>query len=629
MPLPELIPRTVLFGNPEKAAPQLSPNARYLAYLAPHPETGLLNVWLRTLGTEDDRPVTHDAARPVRRFQFAEDSRHLLYFQDSGGDENWHLWLVDLEAPDVPARDLTPFEKTTAGVVGMSPDYPDTLLVMLNRRDPSLFDVYKLHLPGGELEMAEENPGDVLGWVADNSLAIRAVSVKTPDGFSSLLRVRTDAASDWQTVMTWGPDDQGGPLGFTADGGGLYLRSNLGADTIGARLFDMASGEETLLAEQSNADLAETVVHPRTQKLQAVSFNRARAEWQVLDPDVQPDFDALAALRPGEEFSILSRTLDDKTWLVAFSADDGPARYYVWDRVAQSANFLFAGRSDLGQYTLAKMTPVEIPARDGFSLPSYLTLPPGIEPKNLPAVLFVHGGPWARDEWGYDPSAQWLANRGYAVLQVNYRGSSGFGKAFTNAAKREFAGKMHDDLVDAVQWLCAQGIGDPDKVAIFGGSYGGYAALVGMTFTPDTFACGVDIVGPSSLVTLIESFPAYWKPFLAKTWYAFVGDPSDPAQRADLEARSPLFKIDRIQKPLLIAQGANDPRVVQAESDQIVRLMREKNLPVTYLLFPNEGHGFAHPENRTKFSAAAEAFLAAHLGGRTEETHPGEEPPLA
>ncbi len=629
MSMPALIPRAVLFGNPEKSSPQLSPDGRRMAYLASHPETGVLNVWLRTIGTEDDRPITYDEARPVRRFQFAWNNRHLLYFQDSGGDENWHVWLVDLDDPEAAARDLTPFPKVTASLAGTSPDLPDTVLVSLNRRDSSLFDVYRLTLPGGELELVEENPGDVISWLADKSLTVRAATARTPDGFSSQLRVRAAHGDAWQTVMTWGPDDQGGPYGFTADGQGLYLSSNLGRDTLGARLYDIASAKETLLAERDNADLAGVLIHPRTRALQAVSFNRAREEWQVLDASIQAEFTALAALRPGEEFSVVGRDLNDRTWLVAFSADDGPARYYTWERAAQSATFLFASRPALEHYALAQMTPVEIPARDGYSLPSYLSLPPGVEPNGLPTVLYVHGGPWARDAWGFEPTAQWLANRGYAVLQVNYRGSSGFGKKFYNAAKRELAAKMHDDLLDGVAWLIAQGISDPDKIAILGGSYGGYATLVGMTFTPETFACGVDIVGPSSLVTLIESFPPYWKPFLAKSWYAFVGDPSDPAQRADLEARSPLFKIDRIKRPLMIAQGANDPRVTQAESDQIVALMREKGLPVTYLLFPNEGHGFAHPENRAKFYAAAEAFLAENLGGRVEAAHSGEEPPLA
>ncbi len=629
MPLPPLVPRSVLFGNPEKTAPQISPDGKRLSFLAPHPEHGTLNVWVQTIGQDDAKPVTHDAARPVRRYRWAWDNRHLLYFQDEGGDENWHLFAVDLDSLDALARDLTPFPKSVASIAATSLRQPNALLITLNKRDPTLFDVYELTLPGGELTLREENPGDVVSYVADQDLKIRACLARTPDGFSFLLRLRDTKVDDWRTVMTWGPDDQGGPWGFTEDGTQLYLSSNLDADTTSLRLYDLASGTETNLAERASVDVSDALTHPVSRAVQAVSFNRAREEWQILDPAVQPDFDALEALRPGEEFSVADRSLDDKTWLVPFMADDGPVRYYAWDRAAQTPTFLFSTRPELEQYQLAHMTPVEISSRDGFSLPCYLTLPPGIEPKGLPMVLNVHGGPWGRDAWGLDSEAQWLASRGYAVLQVNYRGSSGFGKAFYNAAKREFAGKMHDDLIDAIDWAIAEGYADKEKIAIYGGSYGGYATLVGMTFTSDRFACGVDIVGPSSLVTLIESFPPYWKPFLAKSWYAFAGDPSDPEQRADLEARSPLFKIDQIRKPLLIAQGANDPRVTQAESDQIVAKMRAANLPVTYLLFDNEGHGLAHPENRIKFYAATEAFLAEHLGGRAEPTHAGEEPPLA
>ncbi len=629
MALPTLIPRSLLFGNPEKTAPRISPDGLRMTYLAPHPESGVLNIWLRTIGKDDARPITHDHTRPLRRYQWAWDNRHLFYFQDSGGDENWHLFLIDLENETAPARDLTDFGKVVASINASSPEHPQTVLVTINKREPSVFDVYKLTLPSGDLEIVAENPGNIISWVADDALKLRAATIRTPDGFSFQLQVRDTEDSDWRTVTTWGPDDQGSPWGFTKDGQGLYVTSNLDSDTIGLRLLDVATASETLLAESPLGDIQGALVNPRTHVVEAVGFDRARQEWLVLDDAVQEDLDALQSLYPEADVDVVDRNLDDTIWLIAFSSDRSPTRYFVWDRKTQSETFLFTTQPLLAEFQLAQMKPVEIPTSDGFSLPCYLTLPPGVDPKNLPMVLNVHGGPWARDGWGYDPEAQWLANRGYAVLQVNYRGSSGFGKKFFNAAKREFAGKMHDDLIESVQWAIDQGYADPAKVAIYGGSYGGYATLVGLTFTPETFACGVDIVGPSSLVSLIESFPEYWKPFLAKTWYAFVGDPSDAVEKADLEARSPLFKIDQIRKPLLIAQGANDPRVVQAESDRIVAKMREANLPVTYLLFPDEGHGFARPENRMKFYAAAEAFLAETLGGRTEPPHAGEEAPLA
>jgi dipeptidyl aminopeptidase/acylaminoacyl peptidase len=313
--------------------------------------------------------------------------------------------------------------------------------------------------------------------------------------------------------------------------------------------------------------------------------------------------------------SVVSRNLDDTIWVVAYLMDNGPVYWYTYDRATKQATLLFSNQPALEQYTLAKMQPVSFPARDGMTLHGYLTVPVGVEPKNLPLVLSVHGGPWGRDVWGYQPHTQHLANRGYAVLQINFRGSTGYGKAFVNAGDHEWAGKMHTDLIDGKQWAIAQGIADPAKVAIMGGSYGGYATLVGLTFTPQEFVCGVDIVGPSNLLTLLATIPPYWAP-LKTLFTKRVGDPD--TQEEELKARSPLFLADRITKPLLIAQGANDPRVKQSESDQIVEAMRRNGQPVEYLVFPDEGHGFARPENRLKFSAAAEAFLAQYLGGRVE-----------
>lgn len=343
MPLPPLVPRAVLFGNPEKTAPQISPDGKRLSFLAPHPEHGTLNVWVQTIGQDDARPVTHDATRPVRRYRWAWDNRHLLYFQDEGGDENWHLFAVDLDDLENPARDLTPFPKTVASIAGTSLRQPNTLLVTLNKREPTLFDVYELTLPDGDLTLREENPGDVVSYVADQDLKIRACLARTPDGFSFQLRLRENTEDDWRTVMTWGPDDQGGPWGFTEDGMQLYISSNLNADTTSLRLYDLALGTESILAERPGVDVSGALTHPVSRAVQAVSFNRAREEWQILDAAVQPDFEALEQLRPGEEFSVADRSLDDKTWLVSFMADNGPVRYYAWDRASQTPTFLFTG----------------------------------------------------------------------------------------------------------------------------------------------------------------------------------------------------------------------------------------------------------------------------------------------
>ena len=359
------------------------------------------------------------------------------------------------------------------------------------------------------------------------------------------------------------------------------------------------------------------MIDPRTHAIQAVAFDRLRPVWKVLDPSIQADWDALANIAPGT-MTLAGRDLADRTWIVSFDTDVAGMNYYAYDRSTKKATFLFSASPKFEEFTLAPVKAFEIRSRDGLSLPCYLTLPVGVPSRSLPMVLYVHGGPWARDFWGFEPNAQWLANRGYAVLQVNYRGSAGFGKSFLMAARKQFAGKMHDDLIDAVNWAVGEGIADPKRIGILGASYGGYATLVGLSFTPDVFVCGVDIVGPSNLVTLVESFPDYWKPFLSARWYPIVGDPSNPEDRKDMLARSPITRVDRIRAPLLVGQGANDPRVKQAESDTIVAALRKRGVPVEYIVFPDEGHGFARPENQLKFSTAAEAFLAKHLGGRFE-----------
>jgi dipeptidyl aminopeptidase/acylaminoacyl peptidase len=394
-----------------------------------------------------------------------------------------------------------------------------------------------------------------------------------------------------------------------------------GRNTAAMTTLDLATGAAAILAEDPRADVAGALVHPTEETIQAVSFTYARTEWKVLDPAIQGDLDYLKTVAAGD-LLVTSRTLDDRLWTVAFLLDNGPARSYLYDRSKKQATFLFTNRRALEGLPLAHMYPRVITSRDGLSLVSYLTLPPeadrrgdGRPDRPLPLVLLVHGGPWARDSWGLDPEHQWLANRGYAVLAVNFRGSTGFGKAFLNAAVKEWAGKMHDDLLDAVDWAVREGIARPDAVCIMGGSYGGYATLVGLTSTPEVFACGVDIVGPSNLVTLLNTIPPYWEPGIAM-FTTRVGDHRTEEGRRFLESRSPLNYVDRIQRPLLIGQGANDPRVKQSEADQIVAAMQAKGIPVTYVLYPDEGHGFARPENSLSFNAVVEAFLSRYLGGR-------------
>ena len=403
------------------------------------------------------------------------------------------------------------------------------------------------------------------------------------------------------------------------------MQTSIGVDTQGIYALDTATGKLTLLASDPGSDVETVVIDPRTYAIQAASFNRLRPAWKVLDPAIREDWDAISRTADGS-MALVNRDLADRTWIVSYDTDVRGLEYYVYDRPSRKATFLFNASPALAAYTMAPMKAFEIRSRDGLSMPSYLTLPVGAPAKDLPMVLYVHGGPWARDAWGLVPDVQWLANRGYAVLQVNYRGSAGFGKSYVMAARKQFAGKMHDDLIDAVNWAVKEGIADPKRIGIMGGSYGGYATLVGLSFTPDVFACGVDVVGPSNLVTLVESFPPYWKPFLSARWYPIVGDPSNPEDRKDMLARSPITHVDRIKAPLFVAQGANDPRVKQAESDAIVAALRERGVTVEYMVFADEGHGFARPENQLKYATAAEAFLAKHLGGRFEPDSSGARP---
>jgi len=605
-----LIPREVLFGNPSRTMPRVSPDGRYLAYLAPD-DRNVLQVWLRTLGAEDDRVLTRDEKRGIREFYWTYRPGILLYLQDSDGDENFHVYAVEVETRQV--RDLTPFDGARAMILSLTPDRPDQVLAMVNARDPRLFDVHRIDLASGTAGLDTENPGDVTQWQADAALAVRCGVRMLSDGGKELLH-RAAPDDSWHVIRRYGPDDEGRPALFSNDGGTLYLLCNLDANAMRLVAIDPKGGGERVVAEDPLYDADSLMVHPRTRAVEAVSFYRDRLHWQALDEGVADDLEALAAVCDGD-LDVVSRDLADANWIVAYVTDDGPTYYYHYRRAEREASLLFSDRPELHDLPLAKMQPVSYAARDGLTIHAYLTTPAGAEPKDLPTILVVHGGPWARDTWGFDPWAQWLANRGYAVLQVNYRGSTGYGKEFLNAGNRQWAARMHDDLIDGVNWLVAQGIADAKRVAIMGGSYGGYATLVGLTFTPEVFACGVDLVGPSSLVTLLESIPPYWEPMKAAFCHR-VGDLE--TERQFLESRSPLSFVDRIARPLLIGQGANDPRVKQAESDQIVAAMRAKDLPVEYVVYSDEGHGFARPANRMHFFAMAEQFLAKHLGGRAE-----------
>ncbi len=616
----ELIPREALFGNPERANVQLSPDGKYLSWVAP--VNGTLNVWIAPADNPGAaKAVTSDTARGIRNYFWSYQPDTLLYLRDSGGDEDFHLYAVDLGSGQ--SRDLTPFAKTTAQVVGVSHHHPQTILVGMNDRDPQWHDLYSVDLASGARTLVEKNTAKIAGYVVDGDYKLRYASHSRPDGGVDILR-RNGGGWEKQDDVPFEDVMTTAITGLTDDGSTLYMSDSRGRNTAAVFAIDTATGGKKLVHEDARADLVGGLADPMTGKLQAVPVNYLREEWATLDDSIKADLDRLKAIGPGEA-RINTRTLDDKTWIVAYSAAESPVEYYRYDRAdGGKLTKLFSGRPALEGKPLVPMWPQEITSRDGKTLVSYLTLPKHADNNNdgkadapVPLVLLVHGGPWGRDSYGYSGYDQWLANRGYAVLGVNFRGSTGFGKEFINAGDGEWAGKMHDDLIDAVQWAVKEGVTTKDKVAIMGGSYGGYATLVGLTFTPDTFACGVDIVGPSNLNTLLSTVPPYWASFFEQLARR-MGDPRTDAGKAWLTERSPLSRVDAISRPLLIGQGANDPRVKQDESDQIVNAMKAKNIPVTYVLFPDEGHGFQRPENNKAFNAVAEGFLGTCLGGRAQ-----------
>jgi dipeptidyl aminopeptidase/acylaminoacyl peptidase len=616
----ELIERRRLFGNPSRINGHVSPDGRWLSWLAPRDE--VLNIWVApTSDPTAAHPVTHESVRPIRTYFWAPDSSRLLFINDQGGDENFKLYGVAPGGGDVAT--LTPFDGIQVQLFKVSRGVPGRIVIGLNNRDARWHDVYSLDLATGALTLVLRNDG-FGGFLVDQDLNVRSAMRPRADGGVDYFRVDGDTvASEPYDHIPFDDTAATQPLRYSADGKTLYWIDSRGRNTAVLIAEDVATGKRTVLGADARVDIEGAVFDPRTGAAQAYPVNYLRSEWKALDPAINADLVFLEAALDGD-ISINSRTDADDLWVVAVDPVTAPPATYLYERPSQHLTKLYVTRPELEGAPLAPMRPVEIKSRDGLTQPAYLTLPAdsaagfGDKPATpVPMVLFPHGGPWARDVYGYNPFHQFLANRGYAVLSPNFRGSTGFGKEHLVKSYLEWGGAMHDDLIDAVQWAVDEGITTPDKVAIMGGSYGGYCVLAGLAFTPDTFACGVDIVGPSNLNTLLTSIPEYWEAMRAQL-YMRVGDPRTEQGAALLKARSPLTRADDIKRPLLIGQGANDPRVKQAESDQIVGAMEKKQIPVTYVLFPDEGHGFARPENNIAFIATAEHFLAANLGGRAE-----------
>ena len=610
-PVP-LIERAKFFGNPTRTAGRISPDGQWLSWIAPR--DGVLNVWVAPLDKPNQgRPLTSEKARPIRTAFWSPDSKSLMFINDKGGDENFLLYAVNVYTGE--QKSLTPFEKTRVQVVKVGRNVKDRILIGVNNRDPKWHDVHSLDLATGKLTLVQQNDG-YADFVADEDLHLRLAAKSRDDGGTDYYRWNEGKADSTPAIQV-GLDDAltTNPLEFTSDGKLLYWTDSRGRDTAALAAQDVASGQFSVVAQDPRADIGAAMYDPRTGRAQAYELEYLRREQIALDPAVKADLAYLKREAKGN-FEIVSRSEADDKWIVAIDRVSTPYSTWLYERRGKRLSKLFVARPELEGAPLVAMQDHEIKTRDGMTLVSYLSLPKGAKGP-VPMVLFVHGGPWARDGYGYHSYHQWLANRGYAVLSVNFRGSTGFGKKFISAGDLQWGRKMHDDLLDAVDWAVARGVTSADKVAIMGGSYGGYATLAGMAFTPERFACGVDIVGPSNLFTLLETIPPYWESF-KQQFYKRMGDPTTEAGRALLKERSPLYAADKIVRPLLIGQGANDPRVNVRESDQIVESMRAKNIPVTYVLFPDEGHGFARPVNNIAFQAVAENFLAKCLGGRAE-----------
>lgn len=613
-----IIPRKVLFGNPDKARVSLTHDGKYILYIAP--KDGVLNIWLAPSDNiSKAEAITHDKNRGIWSYAVAYNNKNILYTQDFNGDENDRIYSYNIDTKETKL--LTPERGVKAGIIGASYKNPNEILIDSNERNPEYFDIYKLNLETLEKELIYKND-KFTSFVTDENLNLRFGSLLDKDGAVEYYELKDEEAQLF-TKISMEDSFNTAILGFDAGGETLYMFEGRNRNTSALKAINLATGSEEILAEDSKADINLFTVHPTKQNPQAVSVNYDIVSYKILDKDIEEDIKYLQNLDRGD-LIINSRTLDDKTWIVAYNSDNAPVKYYRYDRANKKAEFLFTNRKELEQYKLAKMIPAIIKSRDGLDLVSYITFPNDVKldennipDKKVPLIINVHGGPWARDRWGYDPEHQWLANRGYAVLSINYRGSTGFGKDFLNAGNLEYAGKMHDDLIDGVNWAIKNNIAESDKIGIMGGSYGGYATLVGLTMTPDVFACGVDVVGMSNLLTHVQTKAPYLTPMLS-IYKTRIGPWDTEEEKEFLRQRSPINFVDNIKEPLFIAQGVHDVRVVQAEADQIVNAMKAKHIPVVYALYKDEGHGFAKPGNRISYYALAEQFLAKILKGRTQ-----------
>jgi dipeptidyl aminopeptidase/acylaminoacyl peptidase len=609
--VPPLIPMKDFFRNPEKVAYALSPNGEYLAFLQPWEKR--LNVFVEKIGSGQPAVrVTSAKARDISGYTWKGNNR-IVYIQDTGGDENFRLYAVGSDGSN--PKDLTPFEKVRAQIIDRLEDNDNEILVGLNKRNPQVHDVYRINVNTGEMQMIAENPGNYTGWATDWDGKLRIAT--TTDGVNTTLMFRNTEAEKFAPLVTTTFRETISPLLFTADNKQLYVASNIGRDKTAIVKYDPENKKELeKIFEHPEVDVTNLLSSRKRRALLGVSYTTDKAQYHFVDKqraDLQKD---LERRLPGQEVRLAGCNREEDKCLVRTFTDRSRGSYYFYDLKTKDFRKLSDVSPWLNDQHMAPMKPIKYQSRDGLTINGYLTLPKGVPARNLPVVVNPHGGPWFRDSWGYNPEVQFLVNRGYAVLQVNFRGSTGYGRKFWEASFKQWGKAMQDDITDGVQWLIKQGIADPKRVGIYGGSYGGYATLAGLTFTPDLYAAGVDYVGVSNIFTFIKAFPPYWKPYLEMV-YEMVGHPEKDKDL--LTAASPFFHSKNIKAPLLIAQGANDPRVNKAESDQMVEALKARGIEVPYIVKDNEGHGFGNEENRFEFYRAMEEFLGKHLGGRVEK----------
>lgn len=604
-----LIPMRDFFRNPEKSSFTISPNGEYFAFMMPWQNR--MNVHVQKIGEEKITRITSATERDLAGYFWANNNR-IVYVQDKGGDENFRLYAVDIDGSN--QKDLTPFEKVMVQVVDDLKDNDEEMLIAMNKRDARIFDVYRININTGDMIMVAENPGNVTGWVTDHDGKLRIAT--TTDGVNTSILYRKTEEDEFKSIITTNFKETLFPAMFTYDNKNVYMHSNIGRDKIAIVKYDIENNKELdLIYEHPEVDVGFLISSDKRKIITGVSFVTDKRKNFFFDKERKELQETLEAKLPGYEVVVSGSNRDEDKVLVRTYSDKTRGAVHFYNLKTKEFIKLADISPWLDEENMADQKPIKFTSRDGLTLHGYLTLPKGVKAKNLPVVVNPHGGPWYRDTWGFNPEVQFLANRGYAVLQINFRGSTGYGRKFWEASFKQWGKKMQDDITDGVNWLISQGIAEPKRIGIYGGSYGGYTTLAGLTFTPDLYACGVDYVGVANLFSWMAAIPPYWKPYL-EMLYEMVGHPEKDSIL--LHEASPVFHVDKIKVPLLIAQGANDPRVPKAESDQMVEALKKKGIDVPYIVKDNEGHGFRNEENRFDFYKAMEEFLGKHLGGRVE-----------